>query len=67
LVADDGATFMAGELLRKTHNAFVSVLRSRDTRYFEGFALRAAGGTGQPPLYRILLGVEPFALEAEAR
>ena len=41
--ADDGAAFTAGELLFKTHNAFVGMLRQMDHKYFEGMTLVQAG------------------------
>lgn len=56
LVADDGESFTAGELLFKVHNAFVAVLRQMDHKHFEGLTLSGHQEPGEPPLYDLDLG-----------
>ena len=56
LVADDGRSFTAGELLFKVHNSFVAELRQMDHKYFEGFTLSEDQEPGEPPLYDLDLG-----------
>ena len=56
LVADNGESFTAGELLFKVHNAFVADLRQMDHKYFEGFSLSRHQRMDAPPLYDLDLG-----------
>ena len=56
LVADNGGSFTACELLFKVHNAFVAELRQMDHQYFEGFTLSEDQDPGEPPLYDLDLG-----------
>jgi hypothetical protein len=56
LTADNGESFTAGELLFKTHNAFVALLRDGDHVFFEGFTLARDQQDDAPPLYDLDLG-----------
>jgi hypothetical protein len=56
LTPDNGVAFTPGELLFKVHNAWVTVLRELDHKYFEGFTLAEKQERGKPPLYELDLG-----------
>jgi hypothetical protein len=57
LTPDDGVAFTGAELLFKIHNAWVSVLRRMDHKYFEGFTLsKRERKRGAPPLYELNQG-----------
>lgn len=56
LVADNGRSFTAGELLFKVHNSFVAELRQMDHQYFEGLTLSEDLEPDEPPLYDLDLG-----------
>jgi hypothetical protein len=55
LRSDDGASFTAGELFYKLHNAFIENVRDNSHRYFEGleFVEIVAGNV---PVYRMVPG-----------
>lgn len=56
LTADNGQSFTAGELLFKTHNAFVSQLAELDHHFFEGFNLVESDAEALMPSYEVNLG-----------
>jgi hypothetical protein len=56
LTADNGASFTAGELLFKVHNAVANSLSRIDHKYFEGFRLSGDPGINEVPLYDVNLG-----------
>ena len=53
LTADDGASFTAGELLFKLHNAVVEHLRENDHHFFEGLTLTGWDQDGKVPVYQL--------------
>jgi hypothetical protein len=56
LVADNGASFTAGEVLFKLHNAVVEQLRGIAHHFFEGLSLVNPQGPGGAPLYLLRQG-----------
>jgi hypothetical protein len=56
LTADNGASFTAGELLFKVHNATTESLSRHDHHCFEGFHLRGRPGPNEVPRYDMGLG-----------
>lgn len=56
LTADNGKAFTSGELLFKTHNAFVDQLTDLDHSFFEGFNLAESGEETLLPSYEVYLG-----------
>jgi hypothetical protein len=56
LLADNGASFTAGELLFKVHRAVADNLRKRDHKFFWGFRLSGDPGINEVPLYYMRLG-----------
>ena len=56
LEADNPGGFTAGELLFKTHNAFVEILDGRDHHFFEGYMLIKQKNPNAVPRYEVWLG-----------
>src|SRR5262249_929939 len=56
LVADNGESFTAGELLFKVHNAVVVRWDLGDHVFVEGFTLRQGPEQGGTPLYEMNMG-----------